>query len=255
MDIKANYNPPLLKEGLYSGESVPEESYRWSRSFYFLAKRAFDVFVSFVVILCVLSWLLPVLALLILLDSGMPIFFLQKRIGRGGQVFTCYKLRTMVLNKEADEQAALEYDGRITRAGRLLRKSNLDELPQFLNVLSGSMSIVGPRPHMIMDCRFFASVVPGYDFRNHVRPGITGLAQVKGFHGPVKEIGNIFGRYQWDAFYIRHAGFLMDLRIIRMTIADFFLIVRHFIFIRKYAYKSAKPSLGSRIHGDKDLYQ
>ncbi len=261
MDTKANYNPPLFKEGPSSGEplqegsSLPEEFYRPGMSFYFLAKRTFDLIVSFLVILCVLSWLLPLLALLIILDSGMPVFFLQKRVGRGGRLFTCYKLRTMVPNKEADERAALEYDSRITRLGRLLRRTSLDELPQFFNVLAGSMSIVGPRPHMITDCRFFASVIAGYAFRNHVRPGITGLAQVKGFHGPVSEIGNIFGRYQWDAFYIRHAGFLLDLRIIRRTLADFFLIARHFIFIRKYAYKNAESSLGARVHGDKDLYQ
>ncbi|MDR3711715.1 MAG: sugar transferase [Puia sp.] len=231
------------------------EVYRRGRPFYFLIKRGIDLVVSFLVIVFVLSWLLPWLAILIICESGLPVFFLQKRVGRSGKVFTCYKLRTMVLNEDADTRAASEFDSRITRLGKWLRKTNLDELPQFFNVFGGSMSLVGPRPHMIADCRFFSSVVSSYDFRNHVRPGITGLAQVKGFHGPVKEIGNVFRRYQWDAYYVRHAGFLMDLRIIRRTFLDFFLIARPFIFTRTYAYKNTEPVMGARIHGDKDLYQ
>lgn len=255
MDTRANYNLPRYKEGTYFDQSVSEERYVPGRFFYFLIKRAVDFIVSLLVIVFLLSWLLPVLAFFIVLDSGMPVFFLQKRVGRAGRVFTCYKLRTMILNKEADEVAASEFDSRITRLGKWLRKTNLDELPQFFNVFLGSMSLVGPRPHMIADCRLFSSVIPTYGFRNYVRPGITGLAQVKGFHGPLKEIGNIYNRYHWDEFYVRNAGARMDLHIIRRTLLDFFLIVRQFIFIRRYAYKNTKPIMGARIHGDKDLYQ
>ena len=123
----------------------------------------------------------------------------------------------MVLNNEANRKQAQENDSRITRIGSFLRKSNLDEFPQFLNVLIGDMSIVGPRPHMHADCNKFSNLIPEYKFRNMVRPGITGLAQVKGFRGPTKDFESMFHRYQFDAFYIRNANLWLDLRIVRQT--------------------------------------
>jgi len=129
----------------------------------------------------------------------------------------------MLVNARADEQPASEIDTRITRMGRLLRKTHLDELPQLFNVLLGSMSLVGPRPYMLADCQAFAGMVPGHQYRNFVKPGITGLAQVKGLHGtgPVMDFQTIFWRYQWDAFYVRNAGFLLDLRILCQTFSLF----------------------------------
>jgi putative colanic acid biosynthesis UDP-glucose lipid carrier transferase len=162
------------------------------------------------------------MALLIKLDSRGPIFFLQRRIGKGGTVFTCYKLRTMVVNRQADECPASEDDKRITRLGKWLRKSHLDELPQLLNVFLGSMSIVGPRPYMLTDSDKFAKMIPGHDYRHFVKPGITGLAQIKGLHGPKTDFKTIFWRYQWDAFYVRNAGFLLDFRILRRTLLFLF---------------------------------
>ena len=188
---------------------------------YFFFKRVFDGATAFLVIAGVLSWLLPVLALLIRLDSRGPVFFLQRRVGRGGKLFTCYKLRTMVVNIEADQCPAAEEDSRITRIGKFLRRSNLDELPQLFNVLFGAMSLVGPRPHMLSDCNKFSRVMPEYKFRNFVKPGITGLAQIEGFHGPATDFPTIFWRYQWDAFYVRNAGPLLDFRILRRTILLF----------------------------------
>ena len=126
----------------------------------------------------------------------------------------------MVVNQDANRKQAVENDSRITHIGSFLRKSNLDEFPQFLNVLIGDMSIVGPRPHMHVDCNKFSSYVPTYKFRNMVRPGITGLAQVKGFRGPTKDFESIFHRYQFDAFYIRNASIGLDLRIVRQTAAQ-----------------------------------
>jgi putative colanic acid biosysnthesis UDP-glucose lipid carrier transferase len=190
---------------------------------FFIVKRIFDILVSVLVIVFLLSWLLPIIAIVIKLNSRGPVFFKQKRTGRGGQVFTCYKLRTMVVNPQADEIPAVENDPRITGVGRILRKSNLDELPQFFNILLGSMSIAGPRPHMIYDCARFENIIEGYRFRNLVKPGITGLAQIKGYHGPAFNTEAIFLRYQWDAFYIRNANFLLDLKIIRKTITSFLL--------------------------------
>jgi putative colanic acid biosynthesis UDP-glucose lipid carrier transferase len=165
-------------------------------------------------------FLFPIIAILIKLESRGPVFFIQKRVGRGGRSFFCYKFRTMVVNSEANTAQAGENDIRITRVGSFLRKSNLDELPQFFNVLMGDMSIVGPRPHMHADCTKFSSVIPGYKFRNIVKPGITGLAQSKGFRGPTHDFTSMFHRYQLDAFYIRNANFLMDLKIIRRTAAQ-----------------------------------
>jgi putative colanic acid biosynthesis UDP-glucose lipid carrier transferase len=184
---------------------------------YFIAKRCFDILTSLMVIVLVLSWLLPILMVLIKLDSKGPIFFKQKRVGFLGRVFWCYKLRTMYINLEADSRQASENDPRITRIGKFLRVTGLDEFPQFINVLLGQMSIVGPRPHMYADCNKFANAINGYKFRNLVKPGITGLAQIKGYRGPTKDFESIFHRYQFDAFYVRNANFWLDIRIVRKT--------------------------------------
>lgn len=222
MDLNVKYIPYVLRKVPALEKEIPLRTYVDEKKGYFFFKRAFDIVISSLFIGFVLSWVLPLLALLIKLDSKGPVFFLQKRTGKGGKPFTCYKLRTMILNREADLWPALENDSRITRVGRVLRKYNLDELPQFFNSLSGSMSIVGPRPHMIFDCNRFSFEVPGYKFRNMVRPGITGLAQVKGFHGPAVDVRDISLRYGWDAFYVRNAAFLLDIRIVRRTVGMLF---------------------------------
>ena len=185
---------------------------------YFIFKRILDFAVSVLLIVFVLSWLSFLIALLIFIDSRGPIFFIQKRVGKRGKTFRCLKFRTMVVNEEADVKRAEPDDPRVTRVGAILRRYNLDELPQFMNVILGEMSIVGPRPHMHADCLSFSQVIPGYKFRTFVRPGITGLAQSKGFHGPVADEYLIKKRFEWDAFYIRNASFELDLRIIRATV-------------------------------------
>ena len=177
-------------------------------------KRTVDIILSFLFLVAVMSWLFPLIAFLIWLDSKGPVFFLQKRVGKNNEQFTCYKFRSMRINQEADRLQAVEDDKRITRIGRFLRKTNIDEFPQFLNVLMGNMSIVGPRPHMVSESRRFSAMIRDYDFRLVVKPGITGMAQVKGFHGPAPDLERIFRRYQWDAFYIRNAGLGLDFRII-----------------------------------------
>jgi putative colanic acid biosynthesis UDP-glucose lipid carrier transferase len=184
---------------------------------YLLAKRLFDIILSLFVVLFILSWLFPLLCILIRLGSKGPVLFIQRRVGYMGRSFRCLKFRTMRVNKEADTLQATENDPRVTRLGRLLRDSNLDELPQFINVLIGHMSIVGPRPHMYKDCLKFSNIVESYKVRNLMKPGITGLAQVKGFRGPAHDFNRIFLRFQWDAYYIRHAHFLFDLRIVHQT--------------------------------------
>jgi putative colanic acid biosynthesis UDP-glucose lipid carrier transferase len=185
---------------------------------YLLLKRAFDLLVSVLVIAGLLSWLLPLLALLIKLDSRGPVFFIQKRVGRNGRWFYCYKLRSMVINDWADERPASGDDGRVTRLGNWLRRSHLDELPQFFNVVMGTMSVVGPRPYMPADCRHFELMVPDGAFRQQVKPGITGMAQARGLHGSVSRDQRIIcQRYEWDAYYVNHADFGLDIRILGIT--------------------------------------
>lgn len=193
-----------------------------SRKKYLYAKRFFDISCSALVILLVLSWLSPLLAICIKLDSKGPVFFRQKRIGRHGRFFMCYKFRTMVRNEEADELPAHKNDERVTKFGKFLRLTNLDELPQFINVLLGEMSVIGPRPHMVADCIRFSFVISSYSFRSLLRPGITGWAQVNGFHGPTSDYDSIILRYYWDAMYVRKASIVLDLKIIWSTIRSCF---------------------------------
>ena len=184
---------------------------------YLIFKRCTDIFVASVVILLVFPWLFPVMMVLIKIDSRGPIFFKQKRVGFLGRTFWCYKFRTMYLNDAADTRQAVRNDPRVTRVGQFLRNTGIDELPQFVNVLLGHMSIVGPRPHMLKDSRDFAEVVSNYKFRNLVRPGITGMSQVRGCRGPATTFASIFRRYQWDAYYVRNVSLMLDIRIMVET--------------------------------------
>ncbi len=188
-----------------------------NRTSYSGLKRLFDVLFSSFLIVALLSWLLPLVSVLIFIDSRSPIFFRQRRVGRFGKTFYCLKFRTMYKNIEADFKQATEDDPRITRLGRFLRHTNIDELPQFFNVLMGHMSIVGPRPHMYKDCRDFNAVVKNYKLRSFVKPGITGLAQIKGFRGPTETEQSIIHRFKWDVFYVCKASVLLDLLIITIT--------------------------------------
>jgi putative colanic acid biosysnthesis UDP-glucose lipid carrier transferase len=190
---------------------------RFTGVFYIIGKRVFDLTVSVLLTVLVLSWLIPMLAILIKLDSKGPVFFVQTRIGFLGIPFRCYKLRTMVVNQDSDSQQAMYNDQRITRLGHFLRITSLDELPQFLNVIIGNMSIVGPRPFMKKDDQEFSITVSNYPLRYCAKPGITGMAQVKGYRGRTDNFLSIFHRYQWDAFYIRNARPSLDFKILRIT--------------------------------------
>lgn len=201
-------------------KSLSCRNYVDNKAFYFLVKRLTDITLSAFFIVTLLSWLVPLIALLLKLGSKGPVFFLQKRVGQYGRSFTCYKFRTMVLNEEAHQKQAEENDRRITRAGKWLRKTNIDELPQLFNVLLGQMSIVGPRPHMHADCRQFAQMIPRYKLRNLVKPGITGMAQVNGYHGPARDYEAIYLRYQWDIFYVRNASTWLDIKIMIRTLVQ-----------------------------------
>ena len=184
---------------------------------FIITKRTIDILFSLVITVTILSWLLPLLAILIKLDSRGPVFFRQKRTGYKGRTFNCFKLRTMQVNKNANDLQASLNDPRITRMGKFLRISNLDELPQFINVLIGDMSIVGPRPHMLKDSQSFSELFPGYYSRYLMAPGITGLAQINGFRGPTPNVRSVYKRLQWDLYYVEHATIGMDVKIILLT--------------------------------------
>lgn len=199
-----------------------------SKLFFLFSKRLFDILFSLIVIVFLLSWFVPVMAVVIKLNSSGPVFFLQRRVGRGLKSFRCIKFRTMIVNVEADDSAAIGDDKRVTSLGKFLRKTSIDELPQFFNVLVGDMSIVGPRPHMLSDCSRFSAYIPHYKFRTLVRPGITGLAQVNGFRGPAQDLNHITSRFSFDSLYIREMSFMLDFSILFSTMVQ----TLHTIFIR-----------------------
>jgi putative colanic acid biosynthesis UDP-glucose lipid carrier transferase len=187
-----------------------------------IAKRAFDIVFSLCVILGLLSWLIPIVAIIIKIESKGPIFFLQKRNGLDYHEFTCFKFRSMVPNKIANINQVSRGDKRITKIGRFLRKTSIDELPQFFNVLLGQMSVVGPRPHMVSHTNMYARRIDKFMVRHFVKPGITGLAQVSGYRGEVETEEDIKGRVRNDIFYIENWSTFMDLKIIFKTIANVF---------------------------------
>ena len=182
-----------------------------------IMKRAFDIVFSLVLFIALFSWLFPFLAILIKASSKGPVFFKQKRTGLDGRPFDCYKFRTMRPNAESDVKQATENDNRITKVGAFLRKTSLDELPQFWNVLLGDMSVVGPRPHMLQHTKLYTKIIEPFMVRHWVKPGITGLAQSKGYRGETKEVRQMYHRVKMDVFYIQNWFFLFDIQIIFNT--------------------------------------
>jgi putative colanic acid biosysnthesis UDP-glucose lipid carrier transferase len=183
-----------------------------------IKKRLFDIIISSFVILFVLSWLIPIIALLIWLDSGGSVFFKQIRSGKGNMQFKCLKFRSMKINKSANSTPATRDDQRFTRVGKFLRRTSLDELPQFLNVFKGNMSIVGPRPHMLKHTDEFSKVVNQYMIRHFLKPGITGWAQVNGYRGEVNTLEKLHGRVEHDIWYMENWSIWLDLKIMFLTV-------------------------------------
>lgn len=185
-------------------------------------KRAFDVLFSLTVIVSVFSWLFPIVALAIKLDSKGPVFFKQKRTGKSNNNFWCWKFRTMRVNSRADLVQAVPGDERITRVGNFLRKTSIDELPQFFNVLFGNMSVVGPRPHMLSHTKEYSKKIERFMARHFVKPGITGLAQAKGYRGETRNVIFMKNRVKFDRFYIENWSIYLDMKIILLTILSLF---------------------------------
>lgn len=191
--------------------------------YYAAVKRVMDIFISMMFILLVMSWVYPIVALLIKLTSKGPVFFIQKRTGYKGIEFDCFKFRTMYVNADADTKQATSNDKRITPVGKFLRATHLDETAQFFNVLLGDMSIVGPRPHMLYHTRHYSQFIPYYNLRHEAIPGMTGMAQVKGFIGEINVERELRKRIQWDVYYLKHRSISMDIRIIFGTFGQVFL--------------------------------
>ena len=185
---------------------------------YLMLKRSCDLVVSLLVILLLLSWLIPLLALFIKITSRGPVFFIQSRSGKNGVAFNCIKLRSMYVNNDAHSKQVSENDSRITSAGKFIRKFSLDELPQFFNVICGDMSIIGPRPHMLFHTEAYSEIVDDYMNRLQVKPGITGLAQVMGYRGEIKNKMMIANRVRLDIFYIKKWSVGLDIKIVFKTI-------------------------------------
>jgi exopolysaccharide biosynthesis polyprenyl glycosylphosphotransferase len=185
---------------------------------YSIMKRIFDVVISAFIIVTLLSWVIPILALIIHFDSKGPIFFMQRRSGFKNRDFYCFKLRTMYSDAGSSFKQASNGDARITRVGAFLRSTSLDELPQFFNVLSGDMSIIGPRPHPTEMTSQYKPIIEDYMARLSVKPGISGMSQVFGFRGETKELTQMRNRVKMDNFYIQKWSFWLDVKIIFWTV-------------------------------------
>jgi putative colanic acid biosynthesis UDP-glucose lipid carrier transferase len=183
-----------------------------------IKKRALDVVLSSLAIIFILSWLIPLLALLIKLDSKGPVFFIQLRSGKNNQPFRCLKFRSLRVNDQADSIQVSRNDDRVTRIGRFMRKTNIDELPQVLNIFLGDMSLVGPRPHMLKHTEQFAELYKEYMIRHFVKPGLTGWAQVNGFRGEIRDNEFLRKRVEYDTWYMENWSLYLDLKIIFLTI-------------------------------------
>ncbi len=185
-----------------------------------IIKRLFDITFSLVVIILLLSWLIPIIAILIKLESKGPIFFKQYRYGVDYKLFLCYKFRSMIANENSDSQPASKNDARVTRIGKFIRRTSVDELPQFFNVLFGEMSVVGPRPLLMRQTEDYKDKIRKFVVRHNIKPGITGLAQVSGCRGEIETNKDIINRVKYDIFYVENWSLLLDINIISQTALD-----------------------------------
>lgn len=199
---------------------IPEHQTPLEQPMNYFIKRLFDIFFSIFIILGILSWLYPLLAILIKMESKGPVIFKQKRSGRHYKEFYCYKFRSMKINEEADQKQATANDMRITKIGKFIRKTSIDELPQFFNVLKGDMSVCGPRPHMLKHTQQFEMKISRYKLRHYIKPGITGMAQTHGCRGEIITHNDLKNRVKYDIFYIENWNLLLDIKIIYLTIKN-----------------------------------
>ncbi len=212
MSIESYLNIPIVNL-----RKVPLDT-EYSR----ISKRIVDIIISSLVILGVLSWLSVVLYVLVKLESPGPLYFKQKRHGLKRRTFWCYKFRSMTMSKDADTKMATKQDARLTRLGKFMRRTSIDELPQFFNVFMGHMSVVGPRPHMELHTMEYEVSIDKYLVRHFVKPGITGLAQIKGYRGEIMKKADIENRTRFDIFYVEKWTLWFDIEIILKTAFNVF---------------------------------
>ena len=223
---KSDYTLTLIRELIFLPSPLNKKRYRY-------AKRTIDILFSFCTILILFPVVLPVLAILIKLNSKGPVFFLQKRNKKNGEVFYCIKFRTMHINDEANIRSTNLNDNRVTSVGKFLRHSHLDELPQLINVFTGDMSLIGPRPHMISENILFQKAIDEYLYRNEVKPGITGLSQSLGNFGAIDDIEKIKERLLLDLLYIKRWSVKMEMRIMYKTIREMLPKIKHGLKLNK----------------------
>jgi putative colanic acid biosysnthesis UDP-glucose lipid carrier transferase len=185
-----------------------------------LLKRIFDIFFSLSFLILIMSWLVPIVTILIRVDSKGPAFFRQLRSGLNNRPFYCLKFRTMKMNTEADSKQATKDDSRITKIGAFLRKTSIDELPQFINAFIGNMSVVGPRPHMLKHTVEYSKLIESFMGRHYIKPGITGLAQCMGYRGETQTVADMENRVRLDRYYIENWTFWLDIKIIFLTVVS-----------------------------------
>lgn len=210
-----------LKASFYEYTPVLSfQSVALNKDFNKFIKRSFDILLSLIIIVFILSWLSVILFVIIKIESKGPLFYKHKRNGLNYKEFNCYKYRSLTTTKEIKGTYVKEDDQRLTKIGRLMRITSIDELPQFFNVLKGDMSVVGPRPHMPSYTEDYSKKINKFNFifRHNVKPGITGLAQVKGYRGEIKTDTDIINRIKYDIFYIENWSLLLDIKIILKTI-------------------------------------
>ena len=212
------------KEFIYNSYSI-----NFLDSFQTTTKRIFDLFISIMFLFLVAWWLFLLISFFILIDSRGPIIFRQLRHGKNNRPFYCYKFRTMRYNPGDEFEQARRNDSRITRVGKFLRRTSMDELPQIINIFLGEMSVVGPRPHALPMNREYSNQISKFMYRHYVKPGVTGLAQCKGFRGEIKDERDIRFRLKYDLFYIKKWSVSFDIYIA-------FLTAKCIIFDNKNAY-------------------
>ncbi|MCR4029645.1 exopolysaccharide biosynthesis polyprenyl glycosylphosphotransferase [Flavobacterium panacis] len=224
--IRLKFVPDLSSISKFSFSSTSYENFHIIRprheplqnAYNRLVKRVFDIVFSLLVITFVLSWLYPILAIIIKRQSKGPVLFKQLRTGKKNQSFYCYKFRSMAVNTDSDSVQAKKGDMRVTPIGKFIRRTSLDELPQFFNVLQGDMSVVGPRPHMIKHTEDYNSQINDFMVRHFVKPGITGLAQISGHRGETKKVSDMKKRVKADIEYLQNWSLIKDLKICLLTV-------------------------------------
>ena len=191
-----------------------------------IVKRSFDLLLTGILFVLVLWWFIPLVGLIIKLDSKGPMLFIQPRNGEGNKPFGCYKFRTMTATETIEATKAEKNDPRITRVGFFLRRSSIDEIPQLINVLLGQMSLIGPRPHAVKHNQDFGKMLADTPFgqniiaRHYIKPGITGLAQCMGYRGSITSVEDIANRVNLDRYYIERWTFWLDIKIVFLTVVS-----------------------------------